>query len=200
VSITVIGWPDQNNERNDYAIEIPLLGSLILTHSVNGEVKGLKEVPPSERPPVLPVFLAFRVMVGCGFAMLAVAFLGLFLRWRGRLFDTRWYQYACMACLPLGFIATLAGWIVTEVGREPYVVYGHLRTADAVSPIAGGAVASSMAIALVLYNLLLLGFLGYAGRVVWRGPLLGVPAAPVVPKASAVGAIGLLPKAGEEVK
>lgn len=200
VPITVMAWPNTSEERNDYAIEIPLLGSLILTHSLDGEVKGLKEVPPSERPPILPVFLAFRVMVGCGFVMFAVALLGLFLRWRGRLFDCRWYQLACMACMPLGFIATLAGWVVTEVGRQPYVVYGHLRTADAVSSISGGAVASSIAIALLLYNLLLLGFLWYAAGLVWRGPSSGVPTMPVVPKASVIGVIGLLPKAGKTVK
>lgn len=200
VPITVFAWPDGKRERNDYAIEIPLLGSLILTHSVNGEVKGLKEVPASERPPVLPVFLAFRVMVGCGMALLAVAFVGLFLRWRDRLFDTGWYQYACMACMPLGFIATLAGWTVTEVGRQPYVVYGYLRTADAVSPIAGGAVAGSIAVALLLYNLLLLGFFWYAGRLVWQGPLGRTPTPPIVPSAVAAGAIGLLPKRAEGVK
>ncbi|MGJ4998871.1 cytochrome ubiquinol oxidase subunit I [Bradyrhizobium sp. HKCCYLS3077] len=200
VPINVIAWPDEKAERNEYALEIPLLGSLILTHSLDGEVKGLKEVPASERPPVLPVFLAFRVMVGCGMLLLAVAFTGLYLRWRGRLFTARWYQYVCMGCIPLGFIATLAGWVVTEVGRQPYVIYGQFRTAQAVSPIATGAVASSMAIAFVLYNLLLLGFFWYAGRLAWRGPMSGLPTHPAVPLATVAAALGQLPRTAEGAK
>jgi cytochrome bd ubiquinol oxidase subunit I len=175
VPLTLIAWPNQKEERNEYAIEIPWLGSLILTHSLDGEVKGLKEAKPEDRPPVPVVFFAFRIMVGCGMLMLAVALLGAFLRWRGRLFETRWLQVVCMGAVPLGFIATLAGWTVTEVGRQPFVVYGMLRTADAVSPIAGGAVASTLAIALVLYNLLLLGFIGYGARLVLRGPIAAAP-------------------------
>jgi cytochrome d ubiquinol oxidase subunit I len=200
VPITVLAWPDPKAERNEYAIEIPWLGSLILTHSLDGEVKGLKEVPASERPPVLPVFLAFRIMVGCGILLFGVAFVGLFLRWRGKLYTTRWYQYACMASVPLGFIATLAGWTVTEVGRQPYVVYGHLLTTQAVSPIAGGAVAGSIAVALVLYNLLLLSFFWYAGRLAWQGPLGAAQIVAVIPSAAAVGAIGLLPNRGNSLR
>lgn len=192
VPINLIAWPDSKNERNDYAVEVPLLGSLILTHSLDGEVKGLKEVPPSQRPPVIPVFFAFRIMVGCGMILLAVALTGLYLRWRRRLYTTRWYQVACMASIPLGFVATLAGWTVTEVGRQPFVVYGQLRTADAVSPIAAGAVMGTIIIALVLYNLLLLGFLWYGGRLAWRGPGGDATTAPVTPPGAAVGAIGLI--------
>ena len=179
VPLTAIAWPVENAERNDYAVEIPLLGSIILTHSLNGEVKGLKEVPPSERPPVMPVFIAFRIMVGCGLALLGLALLSLYLRWRRKLFSSRWYLFACLAGTPLGFVATLAGWTVTEVGRQPYVIYGQLRTADAVSPIAGGAVFGSLAVALVLYNLLLLGFFYYGGRLVWRGFGIDTPVSPI---------------------
>jgi cytochrome bd ubiquinol oxidase subunit I len=179
VPLTAIAWPDENGERNDYAVEISLLGSIILSHSFNGEVKGLKEVPPSERPPVIPVFIAFRIMVGCGMALLGLALLSLYLRWRRKLFGSRWYLFACLAGTPLGFVATLAGWTVTEVGRQPYVIYGQLRTADAVSPIAGGAVFGSLAVALVLYNLLLLGFFYYGGRLVWRGFGIDTPVSPI---------------------
>jgi cytochrome d ubiquinol oxidase subunit I len=179
VPLTAIAWPNENAERNDYAIEIPLLGSLILTHSLDGEVKGLKEVPSSERPPVLPVFFAFRIMVGCGMALLGLALLSPYLRWRRKLFSSRWYLYACLAGTPLGFVATLAGWTVTEVGRQPFVIYGQLRTADAVSPIAGGAVFGSLAVALVLYNLLLLGSFYYGGRLVWRGFKIDTPISPI---------------------
>ncbi|MGM5019108.1 cytochrome ubiquinol oxidase subunit I [Tardiphaga sp. 367_B4_N1_1] len=190
VPINVIAWPNQAEERNEYAVEIPLLGSIILTHSLNGEIKGLKEVPPSERPPVAPVFFAFRIMVGCGMILLLTALTGLVLRWKGRLFTTRWYQFMCMGCIPLGFIATVAGWTITEVGRQPYVVYGHLRTADAVSPIVGGAVGGSIAVALVLYNLLLLGFFYYGGRLVLRGPVDAPRPAMGAPVAALVRAIG----------
>jgi cytochrome bd ubiquinol oxidase subunit I len=169
-----------------------LLGSLILTHSLDGEVRGLKEVPPSERPPVIPVFFAFRIMVGCGMLMLCIVAASLVLRWRRRLYDMKLFQVACMAGVPLGFIATIAGWTVTEVGRQPYVVYGFLRTAQAASPLAGGAVLGSLAVALLLYNLLLLGFFWYAGRLALRGPSFQLPATAVAPTAAIAGSIGLL--------
>lgn len=187
VPLTVIAWPNQKDARNDYAIEIPALGSLILTHELDGEVKGLKDVPEAERPPVLPVFYAFRIMVGCGMLLLLTAFIGLMLRWRNKLYDTSWYQYVCMASVPLGFIATLAGWVVTEVGRQPYVVYGHFLTSAAVSPVSSSAVASSLAIALVLYNLLLLSFFWYGGRLVLNGINDDTPLAPVTRPAGASG-------------
>lgn len=185
--LNLIAWPDQKAQKNDFALEVPLLGSIILTHSLDGTIQGLKDVPPSEQPPVLPVFFAFRVMVGCGVGMLAIAFTGLVLRLRGRLFSSRRFLLVCMAGVPLGFIATLAGWMITEIGRQPYVVYGFLRTADAVSPVAGGAVAGSLAIALVLYNMLLLGFFFYAGRMVLKGPAELAPVALVGRKAGAIG-------------
>lgn len=187
VPLTLIAWPNEKQQRNDYSLDVPVLGSIVLTHSLDGTVQGLKSVPVADRPPVVPVFFAFRIMVGCGVALLALAFTGLFLRWRRRLYDTRWYQYACMAGVPLGFIATLAGWTITEVGRQPWVVYGHLRTADAVSPLASGSVASSLGVALILYNLLLLGFFWYAGRMVFRGP---TDLAPTPPVGRPVGAQG----------
>lgn len=185
--INLIAWPDQKAQKNDFALEVPLLGSIILTHSLDGTIKGLKEVPPGEQPPVLPVFFAFRVMVGCGMAMLAIAVTGLVLRVRQRLFASRRFLLICMAGVPLGFIATIAGWMVTEIGRQPYVVYGFLRTSDAVSPVAGGAVATSLGIALLLYNLLLLGFFFYAGRMVFKGPASPGPVALVGRKAGAIG-------------
>ncbi len=191
--LNLIAWPDQNAQKNDFALEVPLLGSIILTHSLDGTIQGLKDVPPSEQPPVLPVFFAFRVMVGCGMAMLAIAVTGLVLRLRRRLFSSRRFLFVCMAGVPLGFIATLAGWMITEIGRQPYVVYGFLRTADAVSPIAGGAVAGSLAIALILYNMLLLGFFFYAGRMVLKGPGDLAPVAPVGRKAGAIGLTGAGP-------
>jgi cytochrome bd ubiquinol oxidase subunit I len=187
--LNLFALPDQKAQLNHFELGVPLAGSLILTHSLNGEIKGLKEVAPSEQPPVAIVFFAFRIMVGCGVAMLGLALAGGYLRLRGRLYDTRWFQFACIVGVPLGFIATLAGWTVTEVGRQPYVVYGLLRTSDAVSPIAGGAVVGSLALAVVLYNLLLLGFFWYGGRLVLRGPADDRKA--TIPVGRPIGGIGL---------
>jgi cytochrome d ubiquinol oxidase subunit I len=149
---------------------VPALGSLILTHSWDGEVKGLKEVPASDRAYVPLPFFAFRLMVGIGVLLLAIAVIGLYLRWRGRLYDTRWFAVVSAFSSPLSFIAILAGWTVTETGRQPYVVYGHLRTADAVAPIAASAVASSLALFVIIYLVLLAAFFWYATRLVLRGP------------------------------
>src|ERR1017187_9687998 len=128
-------------ERNDFVIAIQELGSLILTHRADGVVQGLKSVPREDRPNVPIVFFAFRAMVAIGFALIAIAWTGLWLRWRGRLYDTPWFSFVCAFSSPFGFVAILSGWTVTEVGRQPWLVYGQLRTADAVAPVAAGAVA-----------------------------------------------------------
>jgi cytochrome d ubiquinol oxidase subunit I len=170
VPLVVFAWPDVTQEKNLYEIAIPELGSLILTHSFNGEIKGLKSVPPDERPYVPLPFFAFRIMVGIGFLLLGIAALGAWLRWRGRLYDTRWYAMLCAFSSPLGFIAILAGWTVTETGRQPYVVYGYLKTADAVAPVAASAVSASLILFVLVYLVLLLAFFFYAGRLVFEGP------------------------------
>ena len=132
--LILFGWPDQKAETTRWAVEIPYLGSVILTHSLNGTVRGLKEWPAEDRPPAAIIFWSFRVMAGIGFLMLGVIILANWLRWKGRLYDTNWFLRLCEACLPVGFIAVIAGWITTEVGRQPWVVYGLLRTADGVTP------------------------------------------------------------------
>ena len=134
VPLTLFAIPDGKAERNNLAIEIPLLGSLILTHDIDGEVKGLKDFPADQRPPVAIPFFAFRVMVGCAGLMLALVLLGGWLRWRGRLYDTKIFLALCQCGIPLGFMAVIAGWFVTEVGRQPWTIYGLLRTAASVSP------------------------------------------------------------------
>jgi cytochrome bd ubiquinol oxidase subunit I len=118
--LKLFGWPDQNAETTRYAIEIPKLSSLILTHDLNGEVKGLQEWPRDERPPVLSVFRSFRLMVGIGVMMMLTGVMALVLHLRKRLFDTGWFQLWCMVMTPAGFAAVLAGWFVTEIGRQPY--------------------------------------------------------------------------------
>jgi cytochrome bd ubiquinol oxidase subunit I len=116
------------------------LGSLILTHSWNGEIKGLNEVPPNDRPYVPIVFFAFRAMVGIGSILLILAILGAYPRWHRHLFIRKWFLTALVLTSPLGFVATIAGWLVTEAGRQPYVIYGVVRTADAASPLAAVSV------------------------------------------------------------
>jgi cytochrome bd ubiquinol oxidase subunit I len=171
VGASIIGWPDQSAERNLYELEIPRLGSLYLTHSWDGAVKGLKDFPPDQRAPVATVYFSFRIMVGIAFLMLAMVATGFWLMARGRLDQTGWYLQLCQVTSCLGFIAVIAGWTTTEVGRQPWVVYGLMRTADAVSPsLVGSDVVLSLllyvAVYLVIYPIGLLAML----RVVWRGP------------------------------
>jgi len=132
------GWPDEENQRTDYAIEIPAALSLLVHHRADGEIKGLKDFPRDEWPPVLIVHLAFQIMVACGIAMMAVSLIGGWLLLRKRkLSDARWFLTLVMCCGPLGLIAIEAGWTVTEVGRQPWIIYGIMRTADAVTPMPG---------------------------------------------------------------
>ena len=132
--LTVFAIPSDRDEHNAFEVEVPWLGSLILTHSLDGEIKGLKDFAPDQRPPVAVPFFAFRIMVGCAGLMLGLVALGGWLRWRGRLHDTPFFLRLCQWASPLGFVAVIAGWCVTEVGRQPWTVYGLLRTAQSVSP------------------------------------------------------------------
>jgi cytochrome bd ubiquinol oxidase subunit I len=168
--MTVIAWPDMKAARNDFALEVPHLASLYLTHSWNGTVQGLKAVPSSSWPEVPVVFFAFRIMAGVGMILLATAVTGAVLRYRRRLFDTQWFQLISMATGPLGFIAVLAGWTTTEAGRQPWVVYGLMRTADAVSPVAPAAMATTLAGFFIIYMSLLVGLLFFVVRIVLNGP------------------------------
>ena len=141
VPLTLFAIPDAKAENNRFAIEVPLLGSLILTHDIDGEVKGLRDFPADQRPPVAIPFFAFRIMVGCAVVMLGVVLLGGWLRWRGELNSSAspLFLLLCRLTTPIGFIAVIAGWTVTEVGRQPWTVYGLLRTADSVSPSLTGS-------------------------------------------------------------
>ena len=150
--LTLFAIPQQAQARNAAEIEIPYLGSVILTHSLNGTVQGLNDFPADQRPPVLPVFFAFRLMVGIGFLMLGVIIAGWLLHWQGRLFITAWFLRFCQWGAPLGFVAVLSGWTVTEVGRQPWTVFGLLRTAQSVSPsLTGPDVMGSLLIYMALY-------------------------------------------------
>lgn len=178
--LTLWGWPDQQAERTDHALDIPVLGSLILTHSLHGEVRGLKTFPADQRPPVWPVFWSFRVMVGIGLLMLAVVATALALRLRGRLYDSDWFLRLCIWSAPSGFIAVLAGWTTTEVGRQPWTVYGLLRTAHSVSPsLKGSDVLLSFLAYAVVYLMMFPAGLLVMARIVRGGPTETPPGAPV---------------------
>jgi len=181
VPAVVFAWPDMAAEANRFVVEIPHLASLYLTHSWDGEVEGLKSVPPEDRPYVPIVFFAFRIMVGVGLLLLAAAVTAAILRWRGDLYRARWFHVAAVAVSPLGFVGVLAGWTVTEAGRQPYVVYGMLRTGDAVSPVASGAVATTLSLFVAIYLALLLAFLWFATRLVLKGPAADVDPASLRP-------------------
>jgi cytochrome bd ubiquinol oxidase subunit I len=149
--LILFGLPDMDEERTKYAVEIPKLGSLVLTHDPNGVVRGLKDWPKADRPNAVIVFWSFRVMVAIGFAMLGLGLWSLYLRWCKRLYDAPWMHRAAILLGPSGFVAVLAGWIVTEVGRQPYTVYGLLRTSESISPISAPAVAASLIAFIVVY-------------------------------------------------
>ncbi len=166
----IFAWPDEKAETNRYSLSIPHAGSLILTHSWKGAVPGLKHVPPEDRPPVAPVFYACRVMVGIGLFMIAAALLGAFYWWRGTLFEQRWYMRIMAQSWWIGFIAVISGWIVTETGRQPWVVYGQLRTADAVSPITANSVLGTLILFVVAYAIVFWFGIYYINRLIARGP------------------------------
>jgi cytochrome d ubiquinol oxidase subunit I len=170
VPLVLFAWPDQDAETNKYGIEIPKLSSLILTHDLDGEVKGLKEWPPDERPPVAGVFWTFRIMVGLGSLMILTGVMAIVLFIRKRLFDTRWFQLWCMALTPAGFISVLAGWVVTEVGRQPWIVYGLMRTSDATSPVMGTSIAISLAAFVIIYGFVFGAGSYYILKLIGKGP------------------------------
>jgi cytochrome bd ubiquinol oxidase subunit I len=142
--LVLFAWPDEANETNRYEVSIPKLGSAIITHDWNGEIRGLKEVPRDERPPVAPVFFAFRVMVGIGLLMLLTTAWSAIQWKRGRLVASKPLLRIWMCMSPAGFIAVLAGWYTTEIGRQPYVIYGVMRTHEAASAIGASSVITSL--------------------------------------------------------
>lgn len=170
VPFLIFALPDQEQATNHMEVGIPNMASLILTHHLDGEIAGLDQVPPEDRPYVPAVFFAFRIMLAIGTLFLAVALIGLGLRWRKTLYEHRWFLRLCVFTAPLGFIATIAGWVVTEMGRQPWVVQGLLRTAEAASPVSRQAVLSSLSLFVAVYGVLLLAFLYYFLKLVRTGP------------------------------
>jgi cytochrome d ubiquinol oxidase subunit I len=170
----VFGLPDDDAEATRAEITIPYGTSLILTHDPQGEVPTLKSVPKEERPPVAIVFWAFRVMLALGFLFLAIVIWANWLRYKGRLYDSPAFLRVCTWTMPLGFVAVIAGWVVTEVGRQPWVVYGLMRTADAVSPgLRGGDVLASLLIYVAVYCFIFPLGLYYMIKIYRGGPSAG---------------------------
>jgi cytochrome bd ubiquinol oxidase subunit I len=178
--LVLFAWPDVKAEKNLDAIQIPKLGSLIITHDLEGLYPGLKDFKPEDRPPVILPFFMFRLMVGIGTLLIVIGFTGAFLWWRKRLFQSGWYLKPVRYCWPLGFIAIEAGWTVTEVGRQPWIAHGILRTADAVSPIPASTVATSLALFVLVYcTVFPMGVL-YIRKLIRDGPQIA-PAPPAQP-------------------
>jgi cytochrome d ubiquinol oxidase subunit I len=170
-ALTLFAIPDQAGETNRAAIEVPLLGSLILTHDVNGVVPGLKDFPAKDRPPVAIPFFAFRIMVGLGLLMLGLVALGWTLRFVGKLFSSDWFLKILIWSGPIGFLAVLAGWTTTEVGRQPWTVYGLLRTGDSVTPsLTGSDVLISLAGYALVYLIVYPVGVWFMARAIQRGP------------------------------
>jgi cytochrome bd ubiquinol oxidase subunit I len=163
--------PDQKHERNRVAIGTPYLGSIWLTHSLNGRVEGLKNTPPDARPAMGMVFYGFRVMYVTAILMFTVGITSMYLRRTGRLFDTRWFLRVLVAMTPSGVLATLGGWYLAETGRQPWVIFGILRTADAVSPVPASALISTLVAFLCIYSVFMSAFLYFSWRIIRRGPL-----------------------------
>ena len=171
-SLNLVGWPDMKNERTDFAVKVPHLGSLILTHSWDGEIRGLKAFAPEDRPNSTIVFWSFRIMVGMGLLMLLLGLWGLVLRRKQGLYESRWLQRFALAMGPSGLVALLAGWITTEVGRQPWVVYGVLRTADASSALSAEQVGTSLMIFVIVYFLVFGTGIYYMLKLMGNGPSL----------------------------
>lgn len=166
----LFGLPNEETQTTDYGITIPGASSLIVTGSTSGEVPGLKDVPARDRPPVAVVFWSFRVMVGIGFAMLLTGIMGAFLYLKKRLFQSVLFQRWSIAMSPMGFVAVLAGWFVTEIGRQPWTAYNIVRTEESISPVIAEQVAITLFVFIVVY-ILIFGFGSYyIAKLIGRGP------------------------------
>ena len=170
-SEVLVAIPDSKTEKNYLAISVPKLGSMIASGNWTAPEVGLESFPRENRPPVFIPFWCFRLMVGMGLIMLAISWLGNLLRWRGRLETTRWFLWGTFLSFPTGFIAILTGWYTAEVGRQPWVVYGLLRTRDAVTPsLTTGDVLFSFLVYVVVYVTFVAFGLYYIYKLLRQGP------------------------------
>jgi cytochrome bd ubiquinol oxidase subunit I len=174
----LLAWPDFEKQKNAWTfLEIPSGLSLLITRSLTGQVKGLKDFPRGDQPPIVLPFYSFRIMIGIGFAMFGLMFWTLWAWYKKRLTTEllpkqKWLLYAWIAFAPLGYLAVEMGWVTREVGRQPWIIFGLLRTRDGASVLPASAVATSLGIYLALYIILLLAFIVFAWRILKRGPNL----------------------------
>jgi cytochrome d ubiquinol oxidase subunit I len=183
--LVLFGLPSNKDAAVHYRVEVPKIGSLILKHNPNAALPGLKDFPRDRWPPTPIVFWSFRVMVGLGFAMLGLGLWSLLARARRRLYDWPWLHRAAVLMGPAGFVAVIAGWVTTEVGRQPYTVYGYLLTAQSHSPLAAPAVATSLlAFVLVYFTVFGAGFF-YLLRLMAHAPQAHEPGLAHTPQRAA---------------
>jgi len=168
--LVLFAWPDAAAEHDDYALSIPHGASLIVTHEWNGHFKGLSQFPPEDRPPVVPVFFAFRIMVAIGFGLLGLVVWGAYLWYRGRLESEKLFLHVAARAWPLGFLAIISGWMVTEIGRQPWIATGVLRTVEAASPVTGAEVAISLTLFVLIYGVVFSTGIYYINRLISAGP------------------------------
>jgi cytochrome d ubiquinol oxidase subunit I len=169
--LILFGWPDMDAEETRFKLEIPALGSLILTHSLDQQVPALKDFAKEDRPNSTIVFWTFRVMVGLGMLMILTGLLGFWLRVRGKLFENRAFLHMVVWMGPSGIIAILAGWFTTEIGRQPWVIYGLMRTADASSGHSFAQMSLTLGLFVVVYFALFGAGISYVMRLVRKGPV-----------------------------
>ncbi|MCC8945280.1 cytochrome ubiquinol oxidase subunit I [Bradyrhizobium sp. Arg62] len=194
-SLILFGFPSNETAQVHHKLEVPRLGSLILKHDPDAPLPGLSGFPRDQWPPVPIVFWSFRIMVGLGFAMLAVGIWSLLARFRGMLYDWAWLHRACVVLGPAGFVAVIAGWVTTEVGRQPFTVYGLLRTAESHSPLAAPAVAASLVAFVLVYFAAFGAGTYYLLRLMAKPPAPGEKEPPKVPQRAAgitpAGSVGV---------
>lgn len=168
--LVLFAWPSMEQEKNLFAVKIPYLASLINTHSLDGELIGLTTVSKEDRPYVPVVFFSFRIMVGIGLLFLLIGLWSLWLRYRDKLYDNKWFLRLCVLATPLGFIATISGWYTAEVGRQPWVVYNVMRTAKGASDLPADHVFISLFAFILIYLFILGFFLFYLLKMINKGP------------------------------
>jgi cytochrome d ubiquinol oxidase subunit I len=167
--------PDQAGQRNRFQMGTPYLGSIWLTSSLTGSVGGLRNTPVAQQPRMVLVFYSFKLMLALGITMFALAVISLWLRWHGRLYSARWFLRILVVMTPAGLVATLGGWYTAEIGRQPWVITGMMRTADALSPVPATTLLSTLILFVCVYAVFFGAFLVFTLRLIRRGPS-GLPA------------------------
>jgi len=190
----IIAWPDREAEKNHWELSVPKVGSWITAGSSSAEIKGLKAFAPEDRPPVAVVFWAFRAMVGLGILMIALGAWGAWLCWRGEPEKSRLFLRACVGMGPAGFVAVICGWIVAEVGRQPWVITGVMRTAEGVSPVGAGQVSASLLGFFIVYAVIFSVGVLYILRLIAEGPVAGSDEPPPMTQRAPGSALAAAPE------